>query len=136
MSLPNACCTLKPVESTYTPKGKETTLGDLVIYETGDSTSPNLLICFYDIFGFHPVTKQVCDKLGEAGWRVVMPDFFRGKPFPLENFPPKDRQLIMDFVSTIGVLGQGGSSRHASTFQALSKPRRKENWNLWILLGI
>jgi len=102
MTLPQACCTLKPVESSYTPKGKDTKLGDLVIYETGDSLSPNLLICLYDIFGVHPVTQQVCDKLGDAGWRVIMPDFFRGKPFPQENFPPKDRQIIMDFVSTTG----------------------------------
>jgi len=90
MSLSKTCCTLPPVESSYIPKGTESVLGDLGLYETGDLSSDRLLICAYDIFGIHPVTKQFCDKLGTSGFRVVMPDFFRGKPFPSENFPPAE----------------------------------------------
>jgi len=102
MSLTKACCTLPPVESNYTPQGKESQLGDLTIYDVGQETSNRLLVCVYDIFGFHPVSKQFCDKLSASGFRVVMPDFFRGKPFPIENFPPKDVSEIMNFVGTTG----------------------------------
>jgi dienelactone hydrolase len=91
MSIPKACCTLPPVESNYEPKGTISTLdGGLEVYETGVVDSERLLLCTYDIFGFHPVTKQFCDKLGSAGYRVVMPDYFRGQAFSLENFPPKE----------------------------------------------
>jgi len=62
-----------------------------------------VLICVYDIFGFHPNTKQFADRLNSGGgFRVAMPDFFRGQPFDLANFPPKDSSEIMNFVSTTG----------------------------------
>ncbi|OXA56734.1 uncharacterized AIM2 family protein C30D10.14 [Folsomia candida] len=102
MYFPTSCCTLPPVESNYTPTGSNVQLEDFSVYETGDTKSYKLLICLYDIFGFHPVTKQFCDKLSSSGFRVVMPDFFRGKPFPSETYPPKDRQVLVDFVTTSG----------------------------------
>lgn len=97
MSLPEACCTLPPVSSHYDPQGSEITVGnDLKIYETKDKSSKVVLICAYDIFGYHPNTKQFADKLNSGGvFRVVMPDFFRGKPFSLENFPPKEYLKII-----------------------------------------
>jgi dienelactone hydrolase len=35
---------------------------------------------------------RVADRLAKKGFFVVMPDFYRGKPWPLKNFPPKDRK--------------------------------------------
>lgn len=35
-------------------------------------------------------TRQVCDTLAAAGFNVAMPDFFKGKPWLLERFPPQD----------------------------------------------
>lgn len=91
MALTDACCTLPPVTSDYAAQGAEFALGDLTIYETKDKSPKIVLICAYDIFGFHPNTKQFADKLNSGGeFRVAMPDFFRGKPFSLDNFPPKE----------------------------------------------
>jgi len=104
MSVAKACCKLPPVSSDYEAQGSEFTLGDgLKIYETKNKSSQVVLICAYDIFGYHPNTKQFADQLSSCGmFRVAMPDFFRGKPFSLENFPPKDPSEIMNFVSTTG----------------------------------
>lgn len=86
----NPCCTSAgKVESNYKPKGeltygKVTKSHDLTIYEApyDESNKPNkLLICAYDIFGFHPNTKEVCDLLAttaDSGFRVILPDFYRG----------------------------------------------------------
>lgn len=95
MSIPKACCTLPPVSSDYEAEGSEFILGEnLSIYETKDKSSKVVLICAYDIFGNHPNTKQFCDKLNSCGvFRVAMPDFFRGQPFSLDNFPPKEYVL-------------------------------------------
>lgn len=86
MSLTEACCTLPPVSSDYQPEGTEITIGDLTVYETKNKTPKILLICAYDIFGFHENVKQFADKLNSSGiFRVVMPDFFRGKPIRPED---------------------------------------------------
>jgi len=101
LTLTKACCTLPPVESNYEPKGQEITLGDgQKVYEIG--TGNRVLICVYDIFGFHPVTKQVCDRLSAAGFRLVMPDFWRGKPWKKENFPPPDFSVLINWATTEG----------------------------------
>ncbi|ODM99109.1 putative AIM2 family protein C30D10.14 [Orchesella cincta] len=103
MSMTKACCTLPPVSSDYTPEGEVFSLGDLPIYETKDKSPKLVLICAYDIFGFHPNTKQFADKLNSCGmFRVVMPDFFRGEGLSMENFPPKDFSEIKKFVATKG----------------------------------
>jgi len=83
------CCVKTPpsVSSHYTPKGhlhvgKVPNTGDLEIYEAPFDASKkptSLIICAYDIFGFHPNTKEVCDNIALAtGARVIMPDFYRG----------------------------------------------------------
>lgn len=42
--------------------------------------------------------KQVCDKLGAAGYLVVGPDVFRGKPWTMERFPPKPEHNFMGWL--------------------------------------
>jgi len=104
MSAPKACCTLAPVSSDYKAEGSDFTLGkDLKIYETKDKAPKTVVICIYDIFGYHPNTKQFADKMSSGGgFRVVMPDFFRGQPFELAGFPPKDTTGLMKWVATKG----------------------------------
>jgi len=106
MSLTKECCTLPPVESDYTPKGTETQLesSNLTIYETGNLESKKLLLCYYDIFGFHPNSKQVCDKLGSTNeFHVVTPGFFRGgSKWNMNNFPPKEREELLQWVGEVG----------------------------------
>ncbi|ODQ54562.1 dienelactone hydrolase [Saitoella complicata NRRL Y-17804] len=86
-----ACCSIPPVQSNYQPKGITTTINGLETYVTSNS-SKKILICIYDIFGFHPQTKQGADILATAGFKVYMPDFFRGSPFPASYYPPDTKE--------------------------------------------
>eukprot|EP01120_Amphizonella_sp_Union-15-10_P002510 TRINITY_DN1277_c0_g2_i1.p1 TRINITY_DN1277_c0_g2~~TRINITY_DN1277_c0_g2_i1.p1 ORF type:complete len:265 (+),score=54.82 TRINITY_DN1277_c0_g2_i1:69-797(+) len=98
-----ACCTVPPVKSDYVGKGTLETFEDLQIYSAGPKDSKTVYISFYDIFGNLPNVQQFADKLAEAtGDRVVMPDFFKGKPWPQDKFPPAD---IKDLISWIGEAG-------------------------------
>ncbi|CAG7731309.1 unnamed protein product [Allacma fusca] len=99
MSFNDACCTLPPIRSDYTPTGRVFKIGDLEVYETADTTPKKVLICAYDIFGVHPNIRQVSDILALAGFRVVIPDFFRGNKLDMANF---DRSTIMAFVAEFG----------------------------------
>jgi hypothetical protein len=47
-----ACCSIPPVHSDYTPKGKIIPYGGIEkVYVTG-SKSEKALVCVYDIFGY------------------------------------------------------------------------------------
>lgn len=74
---------MKPVASGYTAKG-------LSFYITGDRTSTKGVVFIPDIFGNHPNAYQFADVLAANGFFVVMPDFFRGSPWP--NQWPADFQ--------------------------------------------
>lgn len=80
MSFIKSCCTLPPVSSNYQPEGTDSTIiNGMTVYETKNKSSKTVLICAYDIFGFHPNVKQFADKLDSTGdYLVVIPDFFRG----------------------------------------------------------
>jgi len=85
---PSCCAKAGPsVVSNYAPKGtkildKVKACDDLLIYEAPFdpvNKPTKLIICAYDIFGFHSNTKEVCDVLAEStGFRVILPDFYRG----------------------------------------------------------
>jgi len=98
MSMSEACCTLPPVTSNYKPVGTKLTIGDIEVYKVGEPSSKAALIGCYDIFGFHDNTFQVCDILAQHGYFVVLPDFFRAKPWSLDNFPPKDFSELADWA--------------------------------------
>lgn len=85
------CLQRRAIESDYIPTGFQwlftNSAGEnLTIYETRitkeNSNNTNfrrILFAVYDIFGLHPNTKQVIDKLAEEGeFRIVMPDFLHG----------------------------------------------------------
>ena len=86
-----ACCEAgKPKPSKYNPKGKVVYLGDLPLYQVG--AGKKAIILCYDIFGWNETSKNVYtiadDLAGLPGYTVVMPEFFRGDPWPLAHFPP------------------------------------------------
>ncbi|CBJ30749.1 conserved unknown protein [Ectocarpus siliculosus] len=96
-----ACCAAgPPVACDYTPKGTISKIGDVDTYFVG--SGPKALVVVYDIFGFSPQLKQVCDMFAAAGFNVAMPDFCKGNPWPLENFPPKDRSELGAWFGTTG----------------------------------
>ncbi|TIB71326.1 hypothetical protein E3Q23_02480 [Wallemia mellicola] len=103
----SACCSIPPVidQTNYKPKGTYEKVGHFEkAYVTGPSDAHTVLLGIYDIFGYFNQTLQGADILADKGYRVVLPDFFRGKPFPLEKFPPsndKDKKELGDFFATI-----------------------------------
>jgi len=64
-------------QGAHTPRGQVYTKGDLPIYIVGEG--PNCILWNYDIHGFDGGrTKEICDLVAEAGFMVVLPDWFRG----------------------------------------------------------
>ncbi|KAJ1028610.1 hypothetical protein NDA16_001776 [Ustilago loliicola] len=101
-----ACCTIPPVKSDYTPKGTIEKIGGLDAYTIGPKDAKKAIVVVYDIFGFWPTTQQGADLLADATKaRVVMPDFFRGKPLTHDDYPPQtdaQKQKFQDFFKSAG----------------------------------
>lgn len=101
--LPEQCCTLPPFTSDYTPTGTYFTLPvpendqpDLPVYTAGPADAKTVLVCVYDIFSLHQNTLQGVDHLAAAsGFRVVLPDLFRGESWPVDNMPPKEGRAAL-----------------------------------------
>lgn len=100
-----SCCAIPPVQSDYKPKGEIVQMGSYTdVYTVGDKSATTAVVAIFDIFGFWPQTQQGADILAETlGYRIVMPDVFFGKPFPLEYYPPKNdenKKLLGEFFQT------------------------------------
>ena len=108
-SVNQACCTLKPVQVEYEPKGSYEDVGGLKTYLTGDKESKRVIVGMFDIFGFWPQTLQGADLLADATkTRVALPDFFRGQNWPLEAFPPRNEEEGKRLGEWFGTVGEFG----------------------------
>ncbi|KAI2472703.1 Alpha/Beta hydrolase protein [Annulohypoxylon bovei var. microspora] len=88
-----ACCNIPPVVSEgYVAKGLYQELGSYKTYVTGPADAEKGIIVIYDIFGFFEQTLQGADILATGKksqqHKVFIPDWFKGKPCPIEWFPP------------------------------------------------
>jgi len=100
-----ACCSLPPVEASYTPKGKYEDFVGIKTYHVGDKASETAIISIMDVFGFSPQTVQGADLLSTANAYVILPDFFDGKPLAHDVFPPdtpEKQKSIQNFFGTYG----------------------------------
>lgn len=67
--------------------------------EKVEGASRRAVLLIPDIFGFHPYMLDVCDRYAkEAGAVVIMPDFFDGKPWRLEDLPPPEPAKLYEFL--------------------------------------
>jgi len=84
----------------YTPQGQVVFAAGMDTYETGDRNSTKVLIAVYDIYVFNPGPNimQICDRLGEYGYRVIMPDFFHGEPWKRDHYPYPTDEEFRNFV--------------------------------------
>jgi len=86
----NKCCPtdVKPAMNDYKGVGSSVTLeGHFDMYVTG--TGNHAVIVAYDVFGWTPNAEQLADGLAESGnFVVVIPDFYKGDPWPYQNIPP------------------------------------------------
>ncbi len=73
-----SCCPpgcLRELKTSYKPRGVIENLDGLSVYTIGQGEKAILLI--HDIFGVDSGrTKEICDEFADAGYLVVMPDFF------------------------------------------------------------
>lgn len=112
-------------------KGTVETVGDMEMYVVGQG--PRAIVLVYDIMGFSPAnTQHNCDVLAQAGFLVVMPDFFRGSGRGQDGFERPDSdvvdaelaEVVLPFVEAKGgkniglvgfCFGGGVAARAAST---------------------
>ena len=101
-----ACCSIAPIQTDYQPKGSYEEISGIKTYVTGPTGGSEAIVCIYDIFGYHMTTQQGADKLSESlKVPVFMPDFLRGKPWPVEGFPPRsdeEQKKLGEWFGTIG----------------------------------
>ncbi|KOS20897.1 putative AIM2 family protein [Escovopsis weberi] len=89
-----ACCNIPPVVSKgYKTKGSYEQVGGWNTYVTGPRDARKAIVAVFDIFGFFEQTLQGADILangdgGDRQYQVYMPDWFEGKPCPIEIYPP------------------------------------------------
>ncbi|TKY87114.1 hypothetical protein EX895_003791 [Sporisorium graminicola] len=120
-----ACCTIPPVKSDYSPKGTIEKIGGLDSYVVGPKDAKKAIVVVYDIFGFHNATKQGADLLADATKaRVVMPDFFRGKPYPQEQYPPNTDEKKAAFQNFFG--NAGDFSARKPDLEAVAEELKKD----------
>lgn len=85
---PQSCCPIgsePKLEATYKARGNLSTLGDLPIYTVGEGDKAIIMV--YDIFGFDAGRiRLMCDQFADAGFFVILPDFFRAKPWEGEDW--------------------------------------------------
>jgi len=108
-------------EEGYKPRGTITNRGDLPIYVVGSGSKA--IIWNYDIFGFDSGrTKQLCDIVADAGYLVLLPDWFRGtwqdpfEPAGIPEFLNRTTQwdkILSDFHALVEPLA---TERGATTF--------------------
>ncbi|XP_057495576.1 endo-1,3;1,4-beta-D-glucanase-like [Actinidia eriantha] len=80
------CCSNPPVLSSSYGAGHVEQFGGLMTYVTGSPASKYGILLISDIFGYEaPKLRMLADKIAEAGFYVVVPDFFYGDPFSYEN---------------------------------------------------
>jgi hypothetical protein len=57
-----------------------------------------------DIFGLHNNTLQGADHLVQhCGYKIIVPDFFGGKPWDVDNIPPREGRPALDaWIQEVG----------------------------------
>ncbi|KAM0249025.1 hypothetical protein ACHAQJ_009232 [Trichoderma viride] len=88
-----ACCNIPPIVSKgYQPKGSYEEIGGYKTYVTGPADATKAIVVIYDIFGYFDQTVQGADILAFSDdhqkYKVFIPDWFKGKPCPIEYYPP------------------------------------------------
>lgn len=100
-------------------------VGELEAYVIGPKDSKKAIVVVYDVFGYWPTTKQGADLLAEATKaRVVMPDFFRGDPFPQEKFPTDSDEKKQSLQAFFGK--QGNFQARKPELDAVAEALKKD----------
>ncbi|KAL4312367.1 hypothetical protein GQ457_01G032810 [Hibiscus cannabinus] len=117
------CCSNPPTLDAASGGGHVENLAGFNTYVSGSLESKHALLLVSDGFGYEaPNLRKLADEVAAAGFYVVVPDFFYGEPYVLDNPIPawlndhdpakgfEDAKLIIDAlkskeVSSIGAAG-------------------------------
>ncbi|OTB08376.1 hypothetical protein M426DRAFT_19047 [Hypoxylon sp. CI-4A] len=127
------------VHDGYEPKGTYIELGDTKTYVTGPADADKAILSVYDIFGFFPQTIQGADILAasdtEKKYQVYVPDFFNGKPAPIEWYPPTDDEKKANLDKWFKE--QGMWPKHLPRVEGLLEAAQARNPNIksWGVIG-
>lgn len=105
----------KPLESrhltvppfTYHCRGKEIELPDKTraySVSNGSLTPASMgIVIVHDVFGFDiNNTRRFADMLADqTNAHVLLPDFFHGEPWSLDDFPPKHSEVFSEWLEKI-----------------------------------
>ncbi|KAK7426505.1 hypothetical protein QQZ08_006963 [Neonectria magnoliae] len=102
-----ACCNVPPVIAKgYKAKGSYEEVGGYKTYVTGPADATKAIVVIYDIFGYFDQTLQGADILAYSDdhqkYKVYIPDWFEGKPCPIEWYPPNTEQKQKDLGNFFG----------------------------------
>ncbi|KAK9060585.1 hypothetical protein SSX86_021291 [Deinandra increscens subsp. villosa] len=76
------CCENPPGISSGDQSGEIKQIASLNSYVTGNLNSKTAVLLVSDVYGYEaPKLREIADKVASAGYYVVVPDFFFGKPF-------------------------------------------------------
>eukprot|EP00762_Andalucia_godoyi_P002166 ANDGO_02581.mRNA.1 putative AIM2 family protein C977.15 len=79
---------------------------DFDMYLTGrlDASTKRAIVVMYDIFGLpRKRLHQICDQLSTAlNAAVLAPDAFKGEAWSVENFPPADFAVLLQWLGRVG----------------------------------
>ena len=89
-----SCCPTEvlPVKASYDRHGDN-------FYIVGSGSKG--IVYIPDIFGSSPQAYMGADLLAGKGFLVCMPDFFRDKPWRLDDLPPKDPEAFQAFLGAL-----------------------------------
>ncbi|KAK6930042.1 Dienelactone hydrolase [Dillenia turbinata] len=86
MATSTQCYENPPTLNSTCGAGNVEALGGFKTYVTGPADSKHAILLVSDVFGFEaPKLRKLADKVGAAGFLVVVPDFLYGDPFDLTN---------------------------------------------------
>ncbi|KAK1398985.1 Endo-1,31,4-beta-D-glucanase [Heracleum sosnowskyi] len=80
------CCSNPPNLSSTSGSGSVIELAGLKTYVSGSSTSKPAILLVSDVYGYEsPTLRKLADKVANAGFYVVVPDFMHGEPYDPNN---------------------------------------------------
>ncbi|XP_019197224.1 PREDICTED: endo-1,3;1,4-beta-D-glucanase-like [Ipomoea nil] len=137
MSAPH--CIANPPKLCYSyGAGKVQQLGGLNCYVSGPLDSKLAILLVSDVFGYEATNlRKLADKIGGAGFYVVVPDFFHGDPYVENGAKPigvwlkdhavdnvsKDAKVVIEDLKAAGIskVGIGGVCSGGKTVVDLAK---------------
>ena len=107
----SVCCptdrTAAAATGDYVPEGRAERISSIDCYVVGNG--PETIIMVTDIFGLHQNNYELADTLShKEGYKVIIPDLFRGAAWPATQFPPQTNEQSAAFSAFLAGIANAG----------------------------